>query len=95
MIRLDHVVKHYRRDRGVRFAVTNDISLTFPAKGLVIILGASGSGKTTLLNLLCGLDRFDTGSLTFDDQVFTTYDPAAGTGSGGRRSATSTRASIS
>ena len=44
----------------------NDIDLTFPDKGLVIIKGESGSGKTTLLNLLTALDYPTRGKVEFD-----------------------------
>lgn len=36
----------------------------FPG-GLVVLLGPSGSGKSTLLNILGGLDRASSGTVTF------------------------------
>ncbi|MDE7192014.1 MAG: ATP-binding cassette domain-containing protein [Clostridia bacterium] len=44
----------------------NDVSLTFPDKGLVIVKGESGSGKSTLLNLLTALDFPTSGKVEFD-----------------------------
>ena len=40
-----------------------DVSIKFPEKGLVFLLGKSGSGKSTLLNLLGGLDKYDEGEI--------------------------------
>lgn len=45
--------------------VLNDISLSFPDKGLVSIVGKSGSGKSTLLNILMGIEKPTSGKVTF------------------------------
>ncbi len=44
----------------------NDVTLTFPDSGLVVIKGESGSGKSTLLNLLTALDYPTCGKIEFD-----------------------------
>lgn len=43
-----------------------DASMTVQAGDAVAVLGPSGSGKSTLLNLIAGLDRPDTGTVTVD-----------------------------
>lgn len=73
MIRLEHITKYYNKHKVNQITVSNDINLSFPDQGLVVILGASGSGKTTLLNIISGLDSFDHGTLVFDDIVFRRY----------------------
>lgn len=47
MITLFHLSKQYGKH-----LVLDDISLTFPDTGLVLIEGENGSGKTTLLYIL-------------------------------------------
>jgi putative ABC transport system ATP-binding protein len=39
------------------------------------LLGASGSGKSTLLNLIAGLDRASSGSITVEDQNLAELNP--------------------
>jgi putative ABC transport system ATP-binding protein len=44
-----------------------NLDLDIEAGGFVALMGPSGSGKTTLLNLLAGIDRPTSGTLTIDD----------------------------
>ena len=59
MLEIRNVSKTYRAKSGVAVKALDRVSLTFPEKGMVFLLGKSGSGKSTLLNVLGGLDTFD------------------------------------
>ncbi len=52
MIKIEHLTKRFSSR-----VVLDDINLTLPKKGLVLLYGASGSGKSTLLNILGGINR--------------------------------------
>ncbi|MFW5894699.1 MAG: ATP-binding cassette domain-containing protein [Bacillota bacterium] len=77
MIKLDNVKKTYNKRKQNENRVLDGISLELPEKGLVVLLGESGSGKTTLLNAMSGLDKVDTGTITFDTETFNKYDTLA------------------
>ena len=66
MIELKNLVKHYTSRKGVVTKALNDLSVTFPSKGLIFILGKSGSGKSTLMNILGGLDVADSGEFKIE-----------------------------
>src|SRR5262249_60346275 len=61
LIRLDEVTKRY--DSGAAPAV-DGVSLQIAAGEAVAVMGPSGSGKSTLLNLIAGLDRPTSGTVT-------------------------------
>src|SRR6186713_1558854 len=63
--RLRGVAKQYRRGSEA-VPVLEKLDLDLPRGDFVALMGPSGSGKTTLLNLLGGLDRPTTGSISVE-----------------------------
>ena len=47
------------------------ISLSSPSGDFVAIVGESGSGKTTLLNVMCGMEKPDSGRVYLGDEEIT------------------------
>ena len=67
MLEVKNLTKVYKPKKGVPVLAVDHISLKFPDKGMVFLLGKSGSGKSTMLNLLGGLDRYDDGEIIIKD----------------------------
>ena len=65
VIELVQVEKSYRMGR-VEYPALRGVDLTIGVGELVAIVGPSGSGKTTILNLVSGIDRPTSGSVTVD-----------------------------
>ena len=63
MLETRDLVKIYRPKKGVPVKALDGVTLKFPDKGMVFLLGKSGSGKSTLLNILGGLDRYNSGEI--------------------------------
>lgn len=70
MLELKKIYKRYDRE------VLNNISISFPNKGLICLVGASGSGKSTLLNIIGGLDIPDGGKVILDNINILNIDSA-------------------
>lgn len=59
MIELRDVTKRYGNT-----VILEKANYTFPARGVVCLIGPSGGGKTTFLNLLAGFDTDYSGGIT-------------------------------
>lgn len=64
MLELKDICKTYKSKKGAQTQALKDVSLSFPDKGLVFVLGKSGCGKSTLLNVIGGLDKPDSGEIS-------------------------------
>ena len=51
--------------------ILRDVSLTVPAKKLLVITGPNGGGKSTLAKLIAGIERPNTGSIVFNGEDIT------------------------
>ena len=65
LVQLQGIRKDYQRGNET-VHVLQELSLSIPHGDFLALMGPSGSGKTTLLNLLGGIDRPTTGSLSVD-----------------------------
>ena len=70
MLSVDRLTKIYTPRKGRAVRALDGVSLEFPEKGLVFLLGRSGSGKTTLLNILGGIDTPSYGEMSVDGRSF-------------------------
>ena len=63
LVELEGVAKTYRRG-GEAVEVLEALDLAVPEGDFLALMGPSGSGKTTLMNLLGGIDRPTSGTIT-------------------------------
>ena len=73
-IALDHVEKLYHVGE-VTITAVSDISFTVDKGEFVVVVGPSGAGKTTVLNIVGGMDRCTSGTITVDGQTISSYGP--------------------
>ncbi len=68
---MDLVLNNVSKSFG-NHQVLNDINLEFKKGEIVGLLGKNGAGKTTLLNLIAGLLKQDSGSISFGQIEYST-----------------------
>lgn len=69
-IECSHIAKTYRMGETTIRAL-DDVSFHIEKGELTVVLGASGAGKTTALNILGGMDRATSGTITVDGKNIT------------------------
>jgi len=69
-IQLDKLVKRFGRQVAV-----NELTLEIQDREFVAILGPSGCGKTTTMNMISGLLKPDSGTVSFDGKVMNAVPP--------------------
>ena len=72
LIEIRHVAKSYQRGEQI-VPVLTDINLDIGRGDFVALMGPSGSGKSTLLNLVAGIDKPDSGSLSIAGDDITQF----------------------
>ena len=70
MIKIKGIYKTYG-EKDNKVEVLKGIDLNINDGDFVVILGPSGSGKSTLLNIVSGLEKPDSGSVSYDDKLIT------------------------
>ncbi len=71
-INVQNLNKSYYIDKD-EYKVLKDLSVSFNSGEFVAIYGESGSGKSTLMNVLGGLDIFQSGDITIDEDSITEF----------------------
>ncbi|KAH7334283.1 hypothetical protein B0J17DRAFT_672798 [Rhizoctonia solani] len=69
-ITLHNITKTFKpaKRRAERITAVQNLSLSVPARGIFVLLGANGSGKSTTLGMVAGLEKPDSGWIEFNDQ---------------------------
>ena len=74
LLQVSGVSRRYVSNRQDTTAL-QDVTMSIQEGEFVCVVGPSGCGKSTLLNLISGLDRPTTGSLTFDGRAIEKAGP--------------------
>jgi putative ABC transport system ATP-binding protein len=67
ILRLERVSKSYARPKGAKVAL-DEVSLELDRGRIVAVFGATGAGKTTLLRVVAGLERPDSGHVSYNGE---------------------------
>lgn len=71
-IELKNIKKTYQMG-DIKINALDNVSFKIEKGELVAVLGPSGAGKTTVLNILGGMDRPDSGTITVDNENISKY----------------------
>ena len=70
---VDQVSKTYIDEKQMPFQVLHDVSFSWSAGENVAVLGESGSGKSTLAQLLIGIEKPNSGTITWNGEDITRW----------------------
>lgn len=73
LFELENVGRFYQISKDKKKYVLKGVTLSFPHRGLITILGKSGSGKSTLLNMIGKIDEPSEGVIFFNDEDISTF----------------------
>ena len=73
LFELENVGRFYQINKDKKKYVLKNVTLSFPHRGLITILGKSGSGKSTLLNMIGKIDEPSEGVIFFDDEDISAF----------------------
>lgn len=69
MIKLDEVHKRYWTGRGEAIWALRGVSVSFPPRRNVAVIGGNGAGKSTMLRLIAGIDQPTLGDIRCERRV--------------------------
>ena len=72
IIKLDHVNYIYNPDTVEKVIAVDDVNLEIGGNSLTAIIGSTGSGKSTLIQMLNGLLKPTSGTISYDGEVIFT-----------------------
>ncbi len=71
ILEIRNLKKSYMINKENSLQVLKGLNISIDSGEMVALMGASGCGKTTLINLICGIDKADSGSIMIDHEEIT------------------------
>ena len=71
ILEIRNLNKSYMINKENSLQVLKGLNISIGSGEMVALMGASGCGKTTLINLICGIDKADSGSIMIDHEEIT------------------------
>lgn len=64
-IEIEGLIKKYKNGKKIKKSVFDNFNIKFESGKIHCVLGTSGCGKSTLLRIIAGLEKIDSGNVTF------------------------------